>query len=48
LAYSQSEDPTSAFYEDQTQRFSKNEWITLPWTPASVAEDAIAPTLHLK
>ncbi len=48
LAYSQSEDPTSPYYEDQTQRFSKNEWITLPWTPASVAEDAIGPTLHLK
>ena len=48
LTYSQSEDPTSPYYEDQTQRFSKNEWITLPWTPASVAEDAIAPTLHLK
>jgi acyl-homoserine-lactone acylase len=48
LAYSQSEDPTSPYYEDQTQRFSKNEWITLPWTPASVAEDAIAPTLQLK
>ncbi len=48
LAYSQSEDPTSPYYEDQTQRLSKNEWITLPWTPASVAEDAIGPTLHLK
>ncbi len=48
LAYSQSEDPTSPYYEDQTQRLSKNEWITLPWTPASVTEDAIAPTLHLK
>jgi acyl-homoserine-lactone acylase len=48
LAYSQSEDPTSPYYEDQTQRFSKNEWITLPWTPAEVAEDAIAPTLQLK
>ena len=48
LAYSQSEDPTSPYYEDQTQRFSKNEWITLPWTPASVTEDAITPTLHLK
>jgi acyl-homoserine-lactone acylase len=48
LAYSQSEDPTSPYYEDQTQRLSKNEWITLPWTPASVAEDAIAPTIHLK
>ncbi len=48
LTYSQSEDPTSPYYEDQTQRFSKNEWITLPWTPAEVAEDAIAPVLHLK
>jgi acyl-homoserine-lactone acylase len=48
LAYSQSEDPTSPYYEDQTKRLSKNEWITLPWTPASVAEDAIEPTLHLK
>ena len=48
LTYSQSEDPTSPYYEDQTQRFSKNEWITLPWTPAEVAEDAIAPTLQLK
>ena len=48
LAYSQSEDPTSPYYEDQTQRLSKNEWITLPWTPSSVAEDAITPTLHLK
>jgi acyl-homoserine-lactone acylase len=48
LAYSQSEDPTSPYYEDQTQRLSKNEWITLPWTPGSVAENAIAPTLHLK
>ncbi len=47
LAYSQSEDPTSPYYEDQTQRFSKNEWITLPWTPASVAEDAIGPTVHV-
>jgi len=48
LAYSQSEDPTSPYYEDQTQRLSKNEWITLPWTPASVAEDAIGPTQQLK
>ena len=48
LAYSQSEDPTSPYYEDQTQRLSKNEWITLPWTPASVAENAITPTVHLK
>ncbi|HTY96059.1 MAG TPA: penicillin acylase family protein [Solirubrobacteraceae bacterium] len=47
LTYSQSEDPTSPYYEDQTQRFSKGEWITLPWTPAQVQEDEIAPPLEL-
>jgi acyl-homoserine lactone acylase PvdQ len=44
----QSEDPTSPYYEDQTQRLSNNEWITLLWTPASVAEEAVAPTLDVK
>jgi acyl-homoserine-lactone acylase len=48
VAFGQSEDPTSPYYEDQTQRLSKNEWITLPWTPASVTEDAISPTQQLK
>jgi acyl-homoserine-lactone acylase len=43
LTYSQSEDITSPFYEDQTLRFSKNEWITLPWTASQVSADAISP-----
>ena len=43
LTYSQSEDITSPFYEDQTQRFSKDEWITLPWTASQVSADAISP-----
>jgi acyl-homoserine-lactone acylase len=43
LTYSQSEDVTSPFYEDQTLRFSKNEWITLPWTAADVAAQQISP-----
>ena len=47
LTYSQSEDITSPFYEDQTQRFSKNEWITLPWTATQVAADAISPAQAL-
>ena len=42
LTYSQSEDITSPFYEDQTLRFSKDEWITLPWTAAQVSENAIS------
>jgi len=47
LTYSQSEDITSPFYEDQTLRFSKNEWITLPWTAAQVSESAISSPLSL-
>src|SRR5262249_44973081 len=47
LTYSQSEDITSPFYEDQTQRFSKGEWITLPWTAAQVAENAISEAQSL-
>jgi acyl-homoserine-lactone acylase len=43
LTYSQSEDITSPFYEDQTKRFSKDEWITLPWTASQVSEQAISP-----
>jgi hypothetical protein len=43
LTYSQSEDITSPFYEDQTRRFSKDEWITLPWTASQVSADAISP-----
>ncbi|MEA2207554.1 MAG: acyl-homoserine-lactone acylase, partial [Solirubrobacteraceae bacterium] len=43
LTYSQSEDITSPFYEDQTKRFSRDEWITFPWTAGQVSADAISP-----
>ncbi|HEY1449547.1 MAG TPA: penicillin acylase family protein [Solirubrobacteraceae bacterium] len=42
LTYSQSEDISSPFYEDQTRRFSNNEWITLPWTTADVSAQQIS------
>lgn len=42
LTYSQSEDISSPFYEDQTRRFSNNEWITLPWTSADVSAQQIS------
>jgi acyl-homoserine-lactone acylase len=42
LTYSQSEDITSPFYEDQTKRFSNDNWITLPWTPEQVSESQIS------
>ncbi len=43
LTYSQSEDITSPFYEDQTIDYSDGDWITLPWTPAQVSEEELAP-----
>ncbi|WBS02475.1 penicillin acylase family protein [Pseudoduganella sp. SL102] len=39
LAYSQSADPASPHHADQTQRFSRGEWITLPFTAAEIAAD---------
>lgn len=44
LTYSQSEDVTSPFYDDQTQRFSDDAWIDLPWTDEDVEEDKLGPT----
>ncbi|MBN8870079.1 MAG: penicillin acylase family protein [Solirubrobacterales bacterium] len=47
LTYSQSEDTTSPFYEDQTQSFSDDQWISLPWTPGDVDEDKLSPAVPL-
>jgi acyl-homoserine-lactone acylase len=37
LTYSQSSNPASPNYRDQTLRFSKKEWITFPFTSAVIA-----------
>jgi acyl-homoserine-lactone acylase len=47
LANSQSSDPASPFYADQTEKYSKKVWLTLPFTADSVATHAIAPPLAL-
>ena len=39
LAYSQSADPASPHHADQTLRFSRREWIALPFTAAEIAAD---------
>ncbi|HSR97639.1 MAG TPA: penicillin acylase family protein, partial [Kofleriaceae bacterium] len=39
LTYSQSADPASPHHSDQTERFSRKEWITYPTTPAAIARD---------
>jgi acyl-homoserine-lactone acylase len=37
LTYSQSTDPASPFYSDQTEMFSQKQWVTLPFHESDVA-----------
>ena len=46
LTYSQSQDPESAHYADQTRLYSKSEWIDLPFTDEEIKAD-LKKTLHL-
>ena len=39
LSYSQSTNPASPHFADQTQRFSAKQWITLPFTEAAITAD---------
>jgi len=39
LSYSQSSNPASPNFADQTARFSAKQWITLPFTDAAIAAD---------
>ncbi|RSZ55359.1 acylase [Massilia atriviolacea] len=45
LAYSQSTDPASKHFADQTERFSKKEWITQPYTEAQIKADPAFSTM---
>ncbi|WP_395320019.1 penicillin acylase family protein [Variovorax sp. UC74_104] len=36
LAYSQSTNPDSAWFADQTERFARREWVELPFTRAQI------------
>ncbi len=40
LSYSQSTDPQSPHYGDQTRLYSAKKWVRLPFTPAEIAADA--------
>lgn len=48
LAMSQSSDPTSAHFSDQTQLFGAQHWRPLPFTPAQRQADGERPALELK
>ncbi|MEO6496971.1 MAG: penicillin acylase family protein [Solirubrobacteraceae bacterium] len=42
LTYSQSVDPTSPWYSDQTELYSRKEWVKLPFCAADVAAATIS------
>lgn len=47
LTYSQSTDPKSPHDADQTQRFSKLDWISFPFTEAAITADPVYKTQTL-
>lgn len=48
LSYSQSTDPASPHYADQTREYSKKQLNRFPFSPAEIAADAIGPALSLR
>ncbi|UXH77098.1 penicillin acylase family protein [Roseateles amylovorans] len=48
LTYSQSTDPTSAHFSDQTERFSAKQWIRFPFTEAAISADPTLTTQRLR
>jgi acyl-homoserine-lactone acylase len=47
LSYSQSTDPASPHYVDQTRLFSRKEWPSLPFHPEDVAKGRVGEVLKL-
>lgn len=48
LSYSQSTDPASPYYADQTLLYSQKGWHRLPFHTADIAADGAGPVLRLK
>jgi acyl-homoserine-lactone acylase len=48
LAFSQSSDPASKHFKDQTQLFSAQQWRSLPFTPAQIEADGGNEVVELK
>lgn len=48
LAYSQSADPASPYYADQTREFSRLQLHRFPYTEAEIAADAVGAPLTLR
>jgi acyl-homoserine-lactone acylase len=45
LAYSESDNPASPHYDDQTKLFSRRQWATGYFCPAQVAAHAVSTTV---
>lgn len=45
LAYSESDNPASPHYDDQTRLFSRRQWATAYYCPAQVAAHAVSTTV---
>ena len=41
LTYGQYEDPASPWSKDQTLLFSREQWVTFPWTPAQISQQLV-------
>jgi acyl-homoserine-lactone acylase len=48
LTYSQSDNPASAHYADQTRLYARGEWLQLPFTEEEIADDPDLRTLVLR
>lgn len=47
LSYSQSTDPASPHYGDQTRLYAEEGWLRLPFHPEAIAAEALGPPLKL-
>ena len=45
LTYSESDNPASPHYADQTELFSHKQWVTAYFSPAQVTAHAISTTI---
>jgi acyl-homoserine lactone acylase PvdQ len=48
LASSQTPDPASPYFDDQTWAYSRKEWTRLPFMPAAIKAATIAPPTELR
>jgi acyl-homoserine-lactone acylase len=48
LASSQTPDPESPFYDDQTWAYSRQEWIRLPFSPRAIDADRVGAPILLE